>query len=300
MVKKYINTVKGIFYVISSGRSSKDMFTGIFNLNLYKGGVLRKEIGINNLLKVRHLKINGFINIDDLYFMQYMDNLEVLDLSNIIYHRKKIHEGEKLKLRKNLLKRKKKLTTIHLPEFISYIPDNFFYDCKNLQKVVIPGSVKIIGCNAFSGSGINEILIPNSIERIDHGAFDNCKDLESVIVEDGKKLISWKGIQFYNCPSLKTVYIGRNFKEEDTLISHQGIDELRLGCLVNNINFDFDFVNKLICEMKTPPSVKGNLNKINYIDIKHNYDLFWIHPLWNKMLRKNNSKHAVGDLNTES
>lgn len=249
MVKKYINTVKGIFYVISSGRSSKDMFTGIFNLNLYKGGVLRKEIGINNLLKVRHLKINGFINIDDLYFMQYMDNLEVLDLSNIIYHRKKIHEGEKLKLRKNLLKRKKKLTTIHLPEFISYIPDNFFYDCKNLQKVVIPGSVKIIGCNAFSGSGINEILIPNSIERIDHGAFDNCKNLESVIVEDGKKLISWKGIQFYNCPSLKTVYIGRNFKEEDTLISHQGIDELRLGCLVNNINFDFDFVNKLICEM---------------------------------------------------
>lgn len=88
MVKKYINTVKGIFYVISSGRSSKDMFTGIFNLNLYKGGVLRKEIGINNLLKVRHLKINGFINIDDLYFMQYMDNLEVLDLSNIISQEK--------------------------------------------------------------------------------------------------------------------------------------------------------------------------------------------------------------------
>jgi hypothetical protein len=134
MVKKYINTVKGIFYVISSGRSSKDMFTGIFNLNLYKGGVLRKEIGINNLLKVRHLKINGFINIDDLYFMQYMDNLEVLDLSNIIYHRKKIHEGEKLKLRKNLLKRKKKLTTIHLPEFISYIPDNFFMIVKIFKK----------------------------------------------------------------------------------------------------------------------------------------------------------------------
>ena len=75
MVKKYINTVKGIFYVISSGRSSKDMFTGIFNLNLYKGGVLRKEIGINNLLKVRHLKINGFINIDDLYFMRKLPKL---------------------------------------------------------------------------------------------------------------------------------------------------------------------------------------------------------------------------------
>lgn len=288
MVKRFVSIAKGVIFAACSKKSTIDTETGMFKLNVFKGGQLKGKIGLDNILKVKYLKISGIINIVDLYFIQYMDNLEVLDLSEVIYQRKRIHEKGKLELRKSLLRRKRCLRTIYLPEFIGYIPNNFFSDCKNLEQVIISKSVKIIGWNAFSGSGIKKIVIPKSVQRIDHGAFDNCNRLEKVVVEDGKRHIVWKGVQFDNCPSLKKVYIGRNSKLDDNLVSHQSIDELKLGKFINNINFDFPRVNKVICEMRTPPVVSEGFYKGSEIEVMYNYDLFWVSPGWNKIMRRNN------------
>lgn len=289
MVKRIVNIAKGVVLAACSKKTTVDAETGMFKLNVFKGGQLKEKVGFNNILKVKYLKISGIINIVDLYFIQNMDNLEVLDLSDVIYIRKQIHEKGKLELRKRLLRRKRSLRTIYLPEFIGYIPNNFFSDCKSLEQVIISKSVKIIGWNAFSGSGIKKIVIPKSVRRIDHGAFDNCNRLEKVIVEDGKKHIVWKGVQFDNCPSLKKVYIGRNSKTDDNLVSHQSVDELRLGKFINNINFDFPRVRRVICEMKIPPILSEGFYNESEIEVLHNYDLFWVSPGWNRIMRGNKS-----------
>lgn len=287
MIRKFYNIAKGLFYATVSSGKIHNKKSGIFILNQFRGGMLKKRIGLNRIQDVKVLRIRGIINISDLYFIQYMDNLEVLDLSKAIYIRKKHDERGKLKLRKNLLKRKRCLSVIYLPEFIGYIPNHFFSECQNIEKVVISKSVKIIGRHSFSYSGIREIVIPESVKIIDSNAFDNCKYLEKVIIEDSKKYISWKGEQFNSCPALNYIHIGRNSRFYDSLVSYNDARTLSLGKYVNNMNFDFPQVENLICGMENPPVITIDCYKNSKVEILKNYDSFWIHPEWNRIIRNN-------------
>lgn len=297
MIRKYYNIAKGLFYASVYSGKIRNKNNGVFVLNLFRGGQIKKRIGLNSIKDVKVLRIRGILNINDIYFIQYMDNLEVLDLSKAVYIRKKHDEKGKLKLRKNLLKRKRCLSVIHLPEFIGYIPNHFFSECQNIERVIISKSVKIIGEHSFSFSGIKEIVIPESVKRIDPNAFDNCKDLEKVIIKDSKKYISWKGVQFNNCPSLRFIHIGRNSKFYDSLISHNEVEALSLGKYVNNMNFDFPNVRNLICCMENPPSVSIDCYKKCRVKILKNYDSFWLHPKWNKIIKRNRFDKHCSDNN---
>ncbi len=55
-----------------------------------------------------------------------------------------------------------------------------FAGCNNLTSIKLPSSLKSIGEEAFSGTGISEITIPNGIETIGQEAFKNCSKLGTV------------------------------------------------------------------------------------------------------------------------
>lgn len=78
----------------------------------------------------------------------------------------------------------------------------------NVDKVVIPKSVKTIGELAFDGTTLTSVKIPNSVIKIERDAFCDCQYLKSVNIPDSVKNIG--GWAFAYCDGLKQVTIGKN------------------------------------------------------------------------------------------
>lgn len=279
MVKRYFNLLKNI--ICSIGITKRSKTNGVYDIRTLQGGRLHKIIGINNVMQVKKLSVTGKINVTDLYFILHMDNLEILDLKNAIYLRKEQNEAEKNRLRRDLVKKKKHLKEISFPSSMKSVPSGLFRNCMELEHVILPNSVKTICSHAFSNSGIREVSIPTSVNTIKPCAFDNCKNLERVKIEDSKNLLKWKGEHFKNCPSLREIYLGRNSPFEYTLITGAPLNKLVLGKDINNLNFDIHNTNELVCLMKHPPHLPNTIAAQN-IYIKHNFELYWLHPEWNK------------------
>jgi len=113
------------------------------------------------------------------------------------------------------------LTSILIPDSVTLILYGVFDGCKNLDSIavsegnkkydsrencnaiiktsanilevgckntVIPDSVTEIGGGAFSGSGIEHIVIPEAVSKIDWTAFYNCNNLTSIVVAEGNAI----------------------------------------------------------------------------------------------------------------
>ena len=89
---------------------------------------------------------------------------------------------------------------------VKSIEANCFLYSANLKKIIIPSSVKTIGNEAFSNSGIVDLVIPDSVNLIENGAFDNCKNLKTVKVGNGVNRIE----TFSNCKNLESIEFGNS------------------------------------------------------------------------------------------
>ena len=74
-----------------------------------------------------------------------------------------------------------------LPPALRVLGDNAFYQCRELQHVVIQerSALEKIGRYCFSESGIKTITVPKTLRTVGAGAFRNCENLRIVQVEDG-------------------------------------------------------------------------------------------------------------------
>ena len=73
------------------------------------------------------------------------------------------------------------LEKVNLPKGITLIEAVTFYNCKNIREITIPEKVTKVDWNAFSGTGIKELVFPSSIKNLDTGIVDSCKDLEKIV-----------------------------------------------------------------------------------------------------------------------
>jgi ABC-type tungstate transport system substrate-binding protein len=72
-------------------------------------------------------------------------------------------------------------TTYTIPETVTSINSNAFWDCQKIISLVIPGSVKSIKSGAFTGcAGLTSIELPLSIVSIENGGFQYCGNLTSI------------------------------------------------------------------------------------------------------------------------
>lgn len=100
----------------------------------------------------------------------------------------------------------KNLTSVTIPESVTYIGDHAFSGCESLTSVTIPDSVTYVGDYAFEYcKSLSSVIIGNSVERIGIRAFTYCYSLTSVII--GNSVTTIKGGAFYDCEALTSITI---------------------------------------------------------------------------------------------
>ena len=79
-------------------------------------------------------------------------------------------------LRANTLSECAFIGSITLSHGLTEIGERAFYNCRNLETVVIPETVTKIDRYAFTHSGLKSITLSHGVE-IGEGAFHNCHNL---------------------------------------------------------------------------------------------------------------------------
>ena len=95
-------------------------------------------------------------------------------------------------------------TTFTIPDSVTSIRAEAFYDCSNLTSIFIPNSVTSIGKSAFFNcDSLTSIFIPNSVTTIGYDAFAWCENLASITIPNGVTSIG--ECAFWDCTNL-TIY----------------------------------------------------------------------------------------------
>lgn len=92
------------------------------------------------------------------------------------------------------------LTTINIPEKITFIPDNFCYFCNSLTNVTIHDNIEIIGRMAFFRAIFTSFDFGKKLKCIKRSAFSNCTNLNNVVLPNTIKRIEQSA--FASCSSL--------------------------------------------------------------------------------------------------
>ena len=124
-----------------------------------------------------------------------------------------------------------KIKEICIPEGIEYTEQDAFSECKQLEKVTLPSTLKKI--DGFCDTAIKEIIIPEGTEIVESYAFWRCKQLKKVTLSstlkeihpnsfcdtaikeinilEGVKYIGWEA--FENCKQLEKATLPSTLKE---------------------------------------------------------------------------------------
>ncbi len=77
-------------------------------------------------------------------------------------------------------------TNYTIPDSVTRIETDAFYNCPSLTSVTIPDSVTSIGSSAFSDcTSLTSVTIPDSVTLIGRYVFGNCTSLTDIFVSDG-------------------------------------------------------------------------------------------------------------------
>jgi hypothetical protein len=93
-----------------------------------------------------------------------------------------------------------------IPDSVTSISENTFFDCKSLKEITIPNSITSIDRFAFYNcTSLTSITIPNNVISIGICAFCYCTSLTSITISDSITGIGEDA--FWNCSSLKEITI---------------------------------------------------------------------------------------------
>ena len=128
------------------------------------------------------------------------------------------------------------IISVTIPNSVTSIEDNAFWDCSTLKYITIPNSVTSIGDQAFSEcSSLTSATLSNGLQSIVDRVFNECSSLESITIPNSVTSIGYRA--FYECSSLKTVTIPNSV----TSIGQQAFN----GCHPETIIIGRDFCSKI-------------------------------------------------------
>ena len=139
------------------------------------------------------------------------------------------------------------LKAVSIPNTVTKIYDNAFYECSALESVDIPGSVKSIGNSAFQKcTTLSSVTLNNGLETIGDKVFQNCKVLTSIDIPDSvTSLGNWV---FVNCYALESVTLSNNITsiKEKTFMSCTSLTNITIPGKVTSIGTQaFGYCSKL-------------------------------------------------------
>lgn len=103
-----------------------------------------------------------------------------------------------------------KIKKIKLPSSLETIERGAFMCCKELKKLVIPGSVRRIHYEILMDSGVEELVVENGVENIPQSAFYGCPKLRYVSLPESLKEFGRYGAVFVDCPELVRVDVDKD------------------------------------------------------------------------------------------
>ena len=127
------------------------------------------------------------------------------------------------------------LTSIVIPNTVTFIGDYAFSTCTGLTGIELPGSLVSIGTGAFSGCiGFTRIDFPNSVNTIGNMAFSYCTSLTSLTIPSS--VISIGNDAFSYCKSLTSLVVedGNTFydsRDDCNAIVETASNTLIVGCM---------------------------------------------------------------------
>lgn len=140
------------------------------------------------------------------------------------------------------------IKSITIPASCAGIGEYAFWDCTNLEKVVIEGQPSEIGVYTFKGcTSLKSIELPDSVKSIGMYAFSECTSLESVTMNGVETIDAYA---FQHCPNLASVAMNSVEHIEHDAFFCCGLKSLHLP---NTLKFigdsafgDCDFENVVI------------------------------------------------------
>lgn len=98
------------------------------------------------------------------------------------------------------------ITSVTIPDSVTYIGENAFRQCSKLTSVTLPDSITNIRVGTFVGcSALLEITIPDSVTGIEHSAFEFCESLAEINIPDSVEYIG--DAAFAYCDGLTDITI---------------------------------------------------------------------------------------------
>ena len=98
------------------------------------------------------------------------------------------------------------VTSVTIPDSVTFISDIAFANCSNLTNISIPNSVTSIGSSAFEYcTSLKSITLPSSLRTISQALFFECSQLTTIQIPDSVSSIL--AYAFYTCENLETIHI---------------------------------------------------------------------------------------------
>ena len=181
------------------------MLNQFYNLSCYEEFEI--QVALTGISKIDILKEIGY-QIDNYYF--FISNDGIFNWFNL--NGNHVEDPGILKeLKEEHID--KSITKCIIPNSVTYIGIDAFYNCYSLEEITIPNSVTYIDKSAFAFcESLKEITIPDSVISIGDDAFYYCYSLEEIIIPDS--VTSVGNYAFWLCKSLKEViFKGKNSDE---------------------------------------------------------------------------------------
>ncbi len=146
------------------------------------------------------------------------------------------------------------LKTVEFDDSIEAIPDGMFKGCAAFASVKLPTSLKRIGVEAFSNTGITKLQIPETVEYIGDrafmsspitaitladidygtGVFSNCKKLSKVTLSNDIEVIPAKMFQY--CEKLADIKLPTSLKNiGESAFSYTGLKKIVIPDTVESV-----------------------------------------------------------------
>ena len=134
------------------------------------------------------------------------------------------------------------VTSVTIPDSVTFISDSAFAYCSNLTNISIPNSVTSIGFSAFGGcTKLESITLPSSLRSISEALFSGCSQLTTIHIP--VSVTSIENDAFADCPSSMTVtYPGSKTQWDDNITkgSNNDVLENHLICAKLEATFTAD------------------------------------------------------------